>query len=67
MVNFSVFDVVDYLDSEELIVGYLAAAAAERDPAFLAVARADAELARARLRQSAAAPAPVFAVQPQAG
>ena len=44
--NFSKFDAVDYLDSEEAIAAYLSAVMEENDPNLLIVALGD--IARAR-------------------
>ncbi|MFT4178459.1 MAG: putative addiction module antidote protein [Thermomonas sp.] len=44
--DMKVFDVADYLDSEEMIAGYLAMVMEDNDPALLAAALGD--VARAR-------------------
>jgi probable addiction module antidote protein len=44
--DMKVFDIADYLDSEEMIAGYLAVVMEDNDPALLAAALGD--VARAR-------------------
>jgi probable addiction module antidote protein len=54
-VEFEPFDVVDYLDSEERIAGYLSAAAEDDDPNVLLLALSDAAKARGMMQVARAA------------
>ena len=52
MVKVSKFDVVDYLDSEEMIEEYLKAVQEEKDPDLLCAALSDVAKARAAVQHA---------------
>jgi hypothetical protein len=53
MTEFKPFEISDYLDSDEVIAEYLAAAAEDPNPEVLSRAQANANVARARLEKAA--------------